>query len=178
MKRTFGLILVITIAVASVAPAQSTEQDVFTAEQLEFVGQADMWQNWALVSFGASVGAALTAIAIDPFVGGILGILSLGGLSIFEGLSVLEYNKLLLSQDGLGNQVPDFSLPRVSGIASAGLAMGALTAISLSFDDSSGVAVVLAGICTTGAWVSGGISYFTTKAYLRENAPMLETRWR
>lgn len=123
---------------------------------LGYVEKAVEWDTWSWAMLGGNVVALILTFTLDdPIVGGILGILTLGGWSATQGMSAFAYRDLAFDRLAEGRDYADVTWPYYAHIGAASFGMGAVTAIGLSFDDNTGTAVVLAGVCSTISWGSG-----------------------
>ncbi len=126
---------------------------------------------WTIGFLTANTASLLIAVAIDPFIGGIIGIITLAGYSISAGNMAFGYRDLAASAAGAGITIPDPTLPWYASIGAAAFAIGSITAIGLSYSDYTGTATTLAYVCGTVSLVSGIIAIVTTFGYVNEAGP-------
>jgi hypothetical protein len=126
---------------------------------------------WTIGFLGANTASILIAVAIDPFVGSIVGILTLAGYAISSGYMAFGYRDLTAIATASNPYLPDMTIPWFASIGAASFAMGTITAIGLSYSDDTGTATVLAGVCGTISLVSGIVAVVTTFGYSNELGP-------
>jgi hypothetical protein len=149
------------------SPQASLPGAVLNEEQTAHFEKSVMWMKYSTIALGVNTGALLLSF-IAPTAGGIVGILSLGAWSITTGYMAFGYRDLMAALDAAGSDAPS---PKKAGYASSGaaaFAMGAISAISLSFSDTTGTATVLAYICTALSGASGIIAIIKTYRYAEE----------
>jgi hypothetical protein len=135
--------------------------------QTDHFAKAVRWMKYSIIALGVNTGALVLSF-IDPFAGAIAGIISLGAWSITTGFMAWSYRDLIGSLESEGSDAPKPDMAFYTSIGAAAFAMGALTAINLSFSDTSGVSTALAYICTGVSGVSGIIAIVKTYRYAEE----------
>ena len=149
------------------APQASLLGAALNEEQTAHFEKSVKWMKYSIIALGVNTGALLLSF-IAPTAGGIVGILSLGAWSITTGYMAFGYRDLMTALDAAGSDAPSPKIPGYASIGAAAFAMGAITAISLSFSDTTGAATVLAYICTAVSGASGIVAIIRTRRYAEE----------
>jgi len=146
------------VAMGGLSPLGS----VLPEDQLAHFAKVMRWKRLTIIALGINTGSLLVA-AIEPFVGNILGILSLGFYTISAGYMAFGYIDLMGAQHLTAEEEPDPRPAYLASVLTAGFGMGALTALGLAFE--SGFAAVLGLICTAASGVSGIVAIIRTNRY-------------
>jgi len=159
MARAIGLEPSFTAAAGGgLSPLGSVVPD----DQLQIFSKVMRWKRLTIVALGINTGAILVAF-IEPFVGNILGILSLGFYTISAGYMAFGYVDLISVQNLTEAVEPNARPAYMASVITAGFGMGALTALGFAFDSS--FAAVLGMICTAVSGVSGIVAIIRTNRY-------------
>ena len=125
------------------------------------------WMKYSMIALGVNTGALVLSF-IAPTAGGIVGIMSLGAWSITTYYMAFGYRDLTAALDEAGSDAPRPTVAGYASLGAAAFAVGAVTAIGLSFSDTTGAATVLAYICTAVSGVSGIVGIVKTYRYAEE----------
>ena len=149
------------------APQTTSLGASLNEEQTAHFEKSVRWMKYSTIALGVNTGALLLSF-IAPTTGGIVGILSLGAWSITTGYMAFGYRDLMAALDAAGSDAPSPKKAGYASIGAAAFAMGAISAISLSFSDTTGAATVLAYICTAVSGASGIVAIIKTYRYAEE----------
>lgn len=141
---------------------------VLTDDQLATFARVMRWNTLSIAALGANTLAFLVTVAVDPFVGGIAGILTLGFWTISTGYMSFGYRDLITDLAASGSEARQPKAQWWESILAASFGMGAITAIGLSFDDDTGVAETLAYVCLGVSTISGILAIVGTFNYAGE----------
>ena len=141
---------------------------VLTDDQLATFARVMRWNTLSIAALGANTLAFLVAVAVDPFVGGIAGILTVGFWTISTGYMAFGYGDLITDLAASGSKARQPKAQSWESILAASFGIGAITAIGLSFDDDTGVAETLAYVCLGVSTISGILAIVGTFNYARE----------
>lgn len=141
-----------------------------TKEQMQYIGKARKWSNISIFFLVGNVASLPITFAVDELAGGMVALVTFSGWMISHGMAAFAYRDLDLSYLLNGTTAPSTKTPRYSHILAASFGVGAMTAIGLSFSDSSGAgaAVAMISICSFVSWVSGIVGIVTTHGYAKK----------
>lgn len=134
-------------------------------QQRHYLDNAVLWSWMSVGGFGANALGLIVTLTADPSVGGVLSLLSAG----FWTASNL-FNAVALRDLARDMAYSHASPPRPTVAGWAALASGlfgsmGLTAISLSFGDTTGKATPIAYVFLTLSTLAGGYGVYRTFAY-------------
>jgi hypothetical protein len=126
---------------------------------------------WSIGFLAANTASILITLLVDPFIGSIVGIVTLCGYAISTGNMAIGYGDLIAVSAASNVKLPDTTVPRFASLGAAAFAMGTITAVGLSYTDDTGTATILAGVCGTISLVSGIVAVISTFAVANDIGP-------
>ena len=136
-----------------------------TESERDLLNTATLWGWMGVGAFGANVLGVAVSLAADPPVGGILSLVSVGFWTAANVVNAVTHRYLSNEMDGRSSPAQRSTAAGLGTLVAGGLGIGALTAISLSFGDTSGVAEVVTYIFLALSTVAGGYGIYKTFEY-------------
>ena len=122
--------------------------------------------NWMIIGgFGASTLAFVVTHTVDRTIGGVLGLVSAGYWTASNFAAAFTHRKISLEIKSNNSESPRPVTAGVATLAGGMLGVGAMTAVSLIFGDTSGAAEVSAYVLFGLSAVAGGYGVFKTFEY-------------
>ena len=142
-------------------------------EQMAIFNKVMFWNYMSITALGINTASVIVAVAVDPFLGGILSLLSFTYWTISTGCMSFAYRDLILDPDAPKAftylpDAPPFKTGAFAALGAYAFGIGTITAIGLSFSDETGTAATLAYICSAISSISGIVAIIQTFSYSKE----------
>jgi len=131
----------------------------------EMVEDSVFWSWMTIGGFGATTLSFIITHSVDRTVGGVLSLASTGFWTVSNLATAFTHRKISMEIRRNDSQAQRPAAAGIASLASGVLGLGALTAVSLVFGDTSGAAEITAYICYGLSAVAGGYGVFKTFEY-------------